>query len=404
MNSVASQHRGSSANAFKPRTRLRRPSVLHVLEATSAGAARYVADVLLNIDTEAFEVCFAYSSIRSDERFRDDLNKVRSRGIKTYEIPMTREINAVADGQAFLRLRRLMRRGQFDLVHAHSSKAGFLARLAARSVSRRMLTIYSPHAICISIKPQYRHLERFAALFTDAMLGVSQTERDELEQWKLVPREKLRFVTAAVDLSAYQEGPDSSLRELFGLPPDAVLVGTAGRLSQQKDPFTFLDVANIVLATEPNAYFVWIGDGELREQTTERARIMGIRDRLILPGYSANIKPWLASLDIFLLTSLYESFGYVTCEAMALGKPVVATRVAGSAELVSSGQTGFLGSPSSAESLAAYVTLLIRDEELRLKMGRAGRRKAEAMYSLDRMIADLESLYWDLLEARAQNT
>ncbi len=387
------------------RTRIRRPrrpSVLHVLEATSAGAARYVSDVLLNINTEAFDVCFAYSMARADERFRNDLDRIRARGIALCEIPMKREIDPVADLTAFFDLRRLMKRHKFDIVHGHSSKAGFLARVAAKSVSGRTVTVYSPHAICISVKPKYRYLERFAAAFTDAILGVSQSECAELDQYRLVPRRKLHFVTAAVDVDAYNyhgqpQLENKTVREKYGLPANAVLVGTAGRLSRQKDPITFLEVAAIVLSTEPNAWFVWIGDGELREATIARARELGIEQRLILPGYLPDIKAWLSALDIFLLTSIYESFGYVTCEAMALARPVVATRVAGSSELVSSGQTGFLATKESPESLAAYVTLLIRDEQLRVKLGQAGRRKAEAVYNLQRMIADLEKLYDSLL-------
>src|SRR5580658_1306806 len=129
----------------------RRASVLHVLEATSAGAARYVADVLLNIDTEAFKVTFVYSPIRADERFRRDLARIRDRGIAVHEIPMVRQIDPMADAQSFLGLRQVIRDGSFDLVHGHSSKAGFLARLAARSVSRKIVTIYSPHAIAIAL-------------------------------------------------------------------------------------------------------------------------------------------------------------------------------------------------------------------------------------------------------------
>jgi glycosyltransferase involved in cell wall biosynthesis len=301
-------------------------------------------------------------------------------------------------------LRQMIGERRFDLVHGHSSKAGFLARLAARSVSRKIVTVYSPHAIAISLNPKYRHLERFAGMFTDAMLGVSRSEREELERYDLVPAEKLCHVTAAVDVDAYRGPFAPVLRERYGVPKNAILVGTAGRMSRQKDPLTFIEIARIVAATEPRAYFVWIGDGELRDQVVARAEQAGIAGRLILPGYSPDIRPWLASLDIFLLTSLYESFGYVTCEAMALGKPVVATRVAGSVELVANGENGFLGSKADPESMAPWVTLLARDSVLRTAMGQNSRQRVEKLYNLKRMTNDLENLYRHLLRRKGRRS
>lgn len=375
-----------------------KPSILYVLEATNAGVGRFTIDSLMNINLDVFNVSFVYSMKRSDERFREELPRIAARGIRTFEIPMAREINPTEDARAFLQLRKFLAQHRFDIVHGHSSKGGFISRLSARSIRRRPLTVYTPHAVAIPLNPMYGWLERFAGLFTDGLIAVSQSERKELEGYRLVPREKLHYLTAAIDAKAYASyQPTGEVRKWLRLSPETVLIGGAGRLAPQKDPLTFVAVASQVLRHAPDAHFVWMGDGELLNAAVERATSLGIRERVTFPGYCADMKEWLSSLDVFLLTSVYESFGYVTCESMALGKPVVATRVAGSSELVTHGDTGYLAEPRNIEEITRFVSALVSNRDLRTRMGAAGQRKALDAYDLPRMMHELETLYWRML-------
>ena len=395
----------SSAENQPPRhSAAKRVTVLHVLESTSAGAARYVSDVLLNLDLDAFEVSLVFSMIRSDARFREDLERMRQRGIATFEISMTRGINPRADGRAFFQLYRLLRRTRFDIVHCHSSKAGFLGRIAAKVAHRKTVTLYSPHAIAISVNRAYWYLEKLAAPFTDAMVGVTASERDQLAEYGLVPPSKLNFITAAIDVAGCKRiTGHKSLLSQFRIPNDVVVVGAAGRLAPQKDPFTFLKVVDIIRKKGLPAHFLWIGDGELREQVFSQARKMGIEDSITFTGYCQDLLPVLSSIDIFALTSIYESFGYVTCEAMALSKPVVGTNVAGTKELVVDGTTGFLVEPRDPEAFAERLALLIQDPSLRERMGRAGRTRAETEYDLSRMIGEIQDFYHKLMATAGAN-
>jgi glycosyltransferase involved in cell wall biosynthesis len=377
----------------------RRPKILHLLEATSAGAARYVADLLLRIDTEAFDVAFAYSPRRADDRFWRDLTAIQARGIRTYEIPMSRSIRPIDDGKALWRIYRLVKEDGFEVVHGHSSKAGFLGRLAAKMADWRVVTIYSPHAIAISANPAYAHLERFAGYFTSAMLGVSRSERDELEGNNLVPVSKLYHVTAGIDIPAFSACLDGeTFRSQWSIPDSAVLIGAAGRLAYQKDPLTFVRAAAQLHRDGVPAYFAWAGDGELRDQASSLARLLGVDTRVRFTGHCRDLRPFLAALDIFSITSRYESFGYVTCEAMAMGKPVVATNVAGSNELVWNGRTGFLVPAGDAKGCAAALRRLASDASLRQAMGQAGQRRVHEHYDVGRMVRQVESLYRKLLE------
>ena len=376
-----------------------RPRILHVVEATSAGVARYVADLLLRIDTDAFDVALAYSPRRADERFWRDLRAIQSRGIPTFEIPMARNISPLDDGQALWRIYRLIKTQGFHLVHGHSSKAGFLGRLAGKLANPRVLTMYSPHAISISANAAYAHIERFAGHFTDAMLGVSRPERDELESHRLMPASRLHYVTAGIDIPAFADYPDNGeFRRRLRIPEDAVLIGTAGRLAPQKDPLAFVHAAACLLREGVPAYFAWAGDGDMLEQAECMAALLDLGPHIRFAGYCPDLRPFLAALDIFALTSRYESFGYVTCEAMAMGKPVVATDVGGSSALVEDGKTGFLVPAGDTAACAAALARLAGDSSLRNSMGQAARVRAQEHFNVARMVRQVEHLYRKLLE------
>lgn len=382
-----------------------RPKVLQVLEATGGGTGCYLANLLLHIDTAAFDLSFAYSPVRADERFWRDLRDIENRGIRLHEIPIFRNIRPLEDLRALLSLCHLIRAYQFDIVHAHSSKAGFLARVAAKIVNPRIKTIYSPHAISMSFSPKYWFLERFAAFFTDMVLGVSLSERNELESYKLVPASKLRYATAGIDLSSYIGSFGGyEIRRRIGVPEGAILIGTAGRLTAQKDPVTFVKGAARLLARGAPVHFAWAGDGDLRSTSQELAKELGIEKHVTFVGHCLDLRPFLDSLDIFALTSRYESFGYVTCEAMAMSKPVVATNVAGTNELVQHGETGYLIEVGDEIGLAAALHELASDLRLRRKMGAAGRARAWKEYDVRRTIWDIERIYRELFWAEYEVT
>jgi glycosyltransferase involved in cell wall biosynthesis len=375
-----------------------RPKVLQVLEATGAGTAAYISDLLLNMDLSAFEVSFAFSPIRADERFSNCLQQIARRGIRVYEIPMQRNIRPLEDARALRDLYRLISEQRFDVVHAHSSKAGFLARLAAKLANPAIRTVYSPHAIAISINRKYWYLECFAGLLTNVVLGVSRSEHQELATYEFVPRSKLRYATAGIHLAAYTGSfGGRELRERIGIPKDTVLIGSAGRITAQKDPSTFLKAAAEVLKMGVSAHFVWAGDGDLKPSAYRLARNLGIEQNVTLLGYCSDVRPFLDAIDIFCLASRYESFGYVTCEAMAMGKPVVATNVSGSNELVQHGETGYLVKVGDTQGLAVALQRLAFDGELRRRMGGAGRERAQKYYDLRRMVREIEQVYRELL-------
>jgi glycosyltransferase involved in cell wall biosynthesis len=392
---------GVIAQAYSPTPALAaRIKVLQVLEATGAGTACYVSDLLSNIDTAVFDVALVYSPIRADQRFLADLRHIAARGVHIHEIRMQRNIRPFDDAKALWALYRLIKKHKFDIVHGHSSKAGFLVRLAARLANSKIITVYSPHAIAISVNPKYWYLERFAGFLTNVVLGVSRSEHQELETYQFVPSSKLRHVTAGINFDAYIGSfGGSDFRQRLGIQDDTILIGSAGRLTAQKDPVTLLKAAAELLSKGVKAHVAWAGDGDLKAPAQKLARELGIDQHVTFLGYFPDLRPFLDALDIFALVSRYESFGYVTCEAMAMHKPVVATKVSGSSELVVHGETGYLVDIADSHAIAAAFEELAADWNLRRRMGDAGCARARKHYGLARMSQGIEQVYRDLLSA-----
>lgn len=382
-----------------------RPKVLHVLEATLGGARRHVTDLLLGLDQHKYELLFAFSPLRADALFSEELAKIRRSGVRTVEIPMAREIRPLLDARAFRQLYRLIRNERIAVAHLHSSKAGFLGRLAAKAASQSCKTIYTPHGVAVRLGKFYGLLEKFAGRFTDALIAVSEPERKELAGYGLVASDRLVTISAGIDLSALAALADpsadtsdvGSVRRELGVPLDAPLIGTAGRLTRLKDPEAFVRVGAAVAQAHPEAYFLWVGEGELQALVLSQAATLGVRDRVLFLSFRKDIYRILRAMDIFVLTSIYESFGYVTCEAMALEKAVVATAVAGTVDLVEPGVTGFLVPPGDSQAMARAISILLEEPAKRKAMGQEGRRKIEQSFTVARMVRQTEDLYDRLL-------
>jgi glycosyltransferase involved in cell wall biosynthesis len=320
---------------------------------------------------------------------------------------MRRSISPVEDFAALCCLIGLLRRERFDLIHLHSSKAGFLGRLAARIVGGATV-VYSPHGLFFlgdhsqRKRRFYLALERLAGSMCDRIIAVSPSERDIIVDNGIAPASRVVCVDLGVRTDPLPPTFDrEAQRAALGVPPGAFVVGTAARATPQKNPLLFVDAAAQALAIAPETYFLWCGDGELRAAAEARAREHGIAGRCRFLGHREDARAVLAALDLFWLTSNYESFGLATAEAMALGLPVVATDVVGTCDVVVPGGTGILTSPRDPSALARATVALMRDPAQARALGQAGRVRARERYTVDRMLETIASLYRSL-RARTQ--
>ena len=288
-------------------------------------------------------------------------------------------------------LGRLLRRvPRADLVHVHSAKAGFIGRLAAVLRGRRRVCVFSPHgwsfwAASGTERRLYLALERLAARWCAAIVAQSESERQAGLVAGVGRPEQYRVVLNGVDLDRFAAEPAP-------VPGRLVWVG---RLAPAKRPDVAIEVGAELRRRGIDFELLLVGDGPDREDVE---RLLAERPgAATLAGRRSDIPELLREAACLLLTSEYESCPLGVIEAMAAGVPVVATAVGGVPELVADGEHGLLAPEDDVQALADAVERLLSDPEAARALGAAGRTKARAGLSRDRMLAELEAVYAEVL-------
>ena len=372
--------------------------IAYLLEAMVGGTRKHLIDLVENLDRDQFQPCLFCSSQR-DPGFAQEAQRLREQGVPVTLLPMRRQISPWWDLVCLIRLAWLLRKGRYDLVHTHSSKAGILGRAAAR-LAGVPVVIHTPHAFPFMMKVGpltrlfYIWLERIAARFTDLIIAVSEGERQAALQVKICPPEKILTIENGLNLSQIPShlDPKSTLAEL-GVGEHDLVVGTVGRASRQKGWRDLVLAANEVVKELPWVKFLLVGGGELLAEIAGVIEELGLGRWVSLVGNRQQIYSLYAGFDVFVLPSLWEGGPYALLEAMAMGKPVVATRVAGNADMVVEGETGYLVPPEQPKALAQALLRLLRDSELRGRMGSRGRARIEQQFQLTEKIDLIQETY-----------
>lgn len=362
--------------------------VLHVLEATEGGTRRHLRDLALGLDRGRFDVSLAVSC-RRDAAFAEDLPEYAAHGVAVHSVSMRASIAPVGDAAGWVRLARLIRRTAPDVVHAHSAKAGFLARAAGAACG--VPVVYTPHVFPFLMSGRrrrtnfYRRLERLAVRWTAAVIAVSREE----EAAALA----LGFAPGQVHVIANGlPGPPPPL------PPQksgaAVKVGFFGRLASQKGADMFLEAARVIRKAGVPTSFVMHGHGEWGDGLRERADYFGLRDEVTFAGAYAQGQALerMREVDIVVVPSRWEGCPYVILEAFRAGAPVVAFAVGGCRDLIRDNENGLLCRPGDAASLGEAVIRLADNPPLRQRLARQAWQDSAA-YTAERMVRMTEAVY-----------
>jgi glycosyltransferase involved in cell wall biosynthesis len=318
-----------------------------------------------------------------------------------------REVRPAADGAALVALVRLMRRIRPHVVHTHTAKAGVLGRLAAR-LARVPVVLHTFHGHVFNgyFGPWparlFLSLERAVARRTDCLLAVSGAVRQDLLALGVGRPDQFRVVPLGLDLDRFlaSDASRGGLRAELGLSHDVPLVGIVARLVHIKAHEVFLRAAARVAREVLDSRFIVVGDGERRAELETLAMQLGLAERTHFLGWRHDPERVYADLDVVVLTSRSEGSPVALIEAMAAGRPVVATRVGGVSDVVEDGVTGHLAPSGDTETVAAAVVHLLSDPKRSEAMGQAGRKRVIPRFAMGRLLADLDGLYRDLLRAR----
>jgi glycosyltransferase involved in cell wall biosynthesis len=232
------------------------------------------------------------------------------------------------------------------------------------------------------------------ARMLDRVIAVSESARAFLIRSKGYPAEKISVVPNGRDLSVFRPGgARSRVRKELGLGDAVPLVGVVGRLEPQKGHAVLLEAWPSVLRDLPDARLLVVGDGRLRERLDQRARDLRVADSVIFTGFRADVPRLLDAVDVVTLPSLSEGMPLAAIEASAMARPVVATAVDGTPEVIRDGRTGRLVPPGDPAALARALLALLRDPEAARRMGRAGRDYVLDRFTLDRHVEATARVY-----------
>ncbi|MEA3399796.1 MAG: glycosyltransferase family 4 protein [Armatimonadota bacterium] len=381
--------------------------VCHVLEATEGGTRQYLMDACLGLPADRFQQT-AVVSVRRDPTFEQDIQRLREGDVAVEVVDMVREVSWRQDLRALRELRRYFAEHAFDIIHAHSSKAGMLARLAAWRAGNPAARIYSPHAFAFTMDVSrwrqvlYLLAERLAGRITDILICTCDSERELAVRHRIVPPGRAVVVRTGVDLRVFHPGSEGHrVRREMDLPDRHRLVGSVGAMVEQKGHRFLVEAAPLVLEEMPHTTFVLAGDGALRAELQERAAALALGRRMRFLGHRDDVPRILAALDLFVMPSLWEGMPYALVEAMAVGLPVVGSAVPGIVDLIEPGRTGWLAPPADAEGLAAGILQALREEGVSARMAQAGRDLVVREHSRERMLAALAGIYERVAEDRS---
>ncbi len=317
---------------------------------------------------------------------------------------LLRQISPINEVLALWKLYRLMRAGQYRIVHTHSSKAGILGRVAAKLAGVPVI-VHTVHGWSFHdqmhplLKQVYILLERLCAPLSDALILVAEPDRRKGLENGIGKPAQYTLIRSAIPLGDFDPAKvdGAAVRQELGIPSGAPVLGNVGRFSPQKNPIDWLRIASVVAAEMPLAHFLLVGDGPLRPKVEAQISAFGLQDRFTLTGLRRDVDRMLAAMDVFLLTSLWEGLPRVIPQAFSMGLPVIANRADGTVEAIRPGQDGYLCDPGDLESMAAACITLLNDPALRQTMGQNGQAYARRYFDLDEMISQIEGLYQRLL-------
>lgn len=327
---------------------------------------------------------------------------------------LVRPVSPALDVIACWRTYREFCRWKPGLIHTHTAKAGAVGRLAGilynatcgRRHKARIVHTYHGHVFEGYFSTRrtkvFLAVERLLARHTDAIIAISERIRhDVLETYHIASDNQVQLIPLGFDLEPFLAlTPDArpGARDVLGVDRSAIVITTVGRLTAIKEQASFVTMAAAISAKRPDAVFVVVGDGELRPSLERQAEQLGIGPRMRFLGWRGDLDIVYAATDVFVLTSRNEGTPVALIEAMASGTASVSTDVGGVRDVIIDATLGSLVPFGDAAALAQSVAALCDDAARRQAMGRNARASVATRFSLQRLLSDIERLYWQLVE------
>jgi glycosyltransferase involved in cell wall biosynthesis len=317
------------------------------------------------------------------------LERIAAAGVETHELRTPHR----GDPRFAIRLASICRRSGVRAMVIRGFSTMVVGLLVGKALGIRPILMAEHGTGRIDRDPKKRPIERRLARYVDGVLALARGQIPYLVEDKGFDPAKIRVVPNGIDLARWIPAPrDPALVAELGIPEHAPVVGVLAMLRPEKDHATFLEAAKLVRKKLPEARFLLVGDGPEQAKLEALTEKLGLVGRVIFAGRRADVPKLLSVFDISVLSSVtVETLPMAFLEAMAMERPLVATRVGGVPEMIEEGRNGHVVAPRDPEALAAAILDVVSDPARARAMGRRSREVAEERFSMERMVRDTEA-------------
>jgi glycosyltransferase involved in cell wall biosynthesis len=322
-----------------------------------------------------------------------ELRRRASEGLDLIPIAPRSEL----DLSAAWRLSRVIRKLKPDIIHAHDAHGVALAALALSMGTAAALRsgVRAPGLVAarrVDFHLRGNSLSRWKQRQVDCFIAASEAIREMLIH-DGVPAERTLTIHEGIDIEHVLAAPVVNVHETFWLPHHAPVVGNVAALVPHKGQRYLIDAAHLVVREVPDARFIILGEGELRDGLERQIRDHHLEKHVLLPGFRTDVLGCIKAFDLFAMSSVTEGLGTSLLDAMACSRAIVATRTGGIPEVVDDRITGYLVPPRDPAAMAGAIVALLKDAALRARMGEAGFARVAEKFTVDRMVAETAAAY-----------
>ena len=372
---------------------MKKINVLHIVEDLDVGGLEELFRIIvtgLNREKYNIFVCCIEEGGQVAQELVESGIKVDILGMKSYHNPFN-----------ILKLVKYIKKREIDIIHTHMYFANSFGRIAA-ILAKTPIMISTAYSNYFEYKKRNILMERFLSGFTDRIIAASDSIKEFTVKQEGIKPDKFKVIHDCASTEKFSKKLDStSIRKSLGIESGCPVVGCVARLDAVKGHAYLIQAAAKISKRNPKVKFLLVGDGPLRKELEDLTVNLGIKDKVIFAGTRRDIPEMLSAIDIFVLPSaLREGCPLSILEAMAMSKPVVASRLGGIPEEVSDGESGILVNPKDPDSLADAIIKLFSDKDMAKSMGLAGRKIFEEKFSKEVMLKKIETLYDDIAKRK----
>ncbi len=371
-----------------------RRKIVMVVEAMLGGIRQHVCDIVESLNQQNYEIYVIYSDLRADDVFKKNKEQLMEHAKFIRCSSMQRSLG-VKDFTAYKEMVKILENIRPDIVHCHSSKAGIIGRLAAKKCKVSCI-IYTPNAYAFQ-NPDISLIKKYIYIYAEKILSgyatsltinVSKGEMRLAQDYKLDKPEKFKLIYNGI--RQVELKGKNQVRKTLGLDEEAFYVGVTARCAIQKDPFTFLRIAEKVVRRSSDIEFIYIGDGVLFKEMNEWIMKRGLEQKIHMLGFRTDAAVIVETFDIYLSTALYEGLPYSMIEAMRAGVPIIATDTVGNNELVFEGINGKL---FPVKEVDRAVDMIFEQYETNAITSENVKETFRKEFSINSMIDKLNEIY-----------